>query len=648
MELSIRARSTRDTRRCRRATRASTASSSPACTTTGIYCRPSCPAITPKRGNVRFFRTAAAAHDAGLRACKRCQPDAVPGSPDWNLHDDLASRAMRLVQDGVVEREGVDGLARRLGYTPRHVSPRAADRARRRPARPRPREPRPDRAIAARRDGAADLRHRLRRRLRQPAPVQRHRRCRVPGDAVRAAGDRPPRRHEGTARSRRSGSGCRGRRRADPAAPGPRALRFAPGCSGSSPITPSRDSSSGDDVALPARAGAARRACRGRRSPPTPSARACSSTARLARPRRCPGARRPRAPHVRPRRRLGRDRHRALRGSGARAARRGRPRHPDRRQRRRRGGAVPHPHRPADLRRGGADRARPAGRRSRRAGRDSRPPRRSPSAAPRCCAVPRPASPRILRAADAVASGELRLDVETPAAELRERLLALPGIGPWTADYLAMRVLGNPDVLITTDLVDPAVRRCARPPGRRAGSRARAARAGRHGAATRRSTCGGRGRWRARQRARHAPRLTAVPSISVVIPVRNDAAMLDHRLESLAAQTRQPDEIVVVDNGSSDASAMIAERAGARVVAEPRRGIPYATCDRLRQRAQRDHRPHRRRHHLPSRTGSRTSSAASTAIPVSTCSPAARRSTAATSSPTGSGAPGTSAACTGR
>ncbi len=90
--------------------------------TTGIYCRPSCPAITPKPGNVRFFRTAAAAHDAGLRACKRCQPDAVPGSPDWNLRDDLASRAMRLVQDGVVEREGVEGLARRLGYTQRHVS----------------------------------------------------------------------------------------------------------------------------------------------------------------------------------------------------------------------------------------------------------------------------------------------------------------------------------------------------------------------------------------------------------------------------------------------------------------------------------------------------------------------------------------------
>jgi Adenosine deaminase len=90
--------------------------------TTGIYCRPSCPAITPKRSSVSFYRTAAAAHEAGLRACKRCQPDAVPGSPEWNLRDDLASRAMRLVHDGVVEREGVTGLAARLGYTPRHVS----------------------------------------------------------------------------------------------------------------------------------------------------------------------------------------------------------------------------------------------------------------------------------------------------------------------------------------------------------------------------------------------------------------------------------------------------------------------------------------------------------------------------------------------
>jgi len=91
-------------------------------TTTGIYCRPSCPAVTPKPQNVVFFRTAAAAHDAGLRACRRCLPDAVPGSPEWNLHDDLASRAMRLIADGTLEREDVPGLSRRLGYTPRHLT----------------------------------------------------------------------------------------------------------------------------------------------------------------------------------------------------------------------------------------------------------------------------------------------------------------------------------------------------------------------------------------------------------------------------------------------------------------------------------------------------------------------------------------------
>ncbi|GGI47890.1 AraC family transcriptional regulator of adaptative response / DNA-3-methyladenine glycosylase II [Agromyces flavus] len=89
---------------------------------TGIYCRPSCPAAPPKPSNVTFYRTAAAAHEAGLRACKRCLPDAVPGSPEWDLGDDLAARAMRLIADGVVERDGVPGLAARLGYTPRHLT----------------------------------------------------------------------------------------------------------------------------------------------------------------------------------------------------------------------------------------------------------------------------------------------------------------------------------------------------------------------------------------------------------------------------------------------------------------------------------------------------------------------------------------------
>jgi AraC family transcriptional regulator of adaptative response / DNA-3-methyladenine glycosylase II len=89
--------------------------------TTGIYCRPSCPARTPARRNVTFHRSAAAAQAAGFRACKRCLPDATPGSPEWDVSADVAGRAMRLVNDGVVEREGVDGLARRLGYTSRHL-----------------------------------------------------------------------------------------------------------------------------------------------------------------------------------------------------------------------------------------------------------------------------------------------------------------------------------------------------------------------------------------------------------------------------------------------------------------------------------------------------------------------------------------------
>lgn len=92
-----------------------------AVSSTGIYCRPSCPARTPKPENVTFYLTSAAAHEAGYRACKRCLPEAVPGTPTWDLGHDLSARAMRLVADGVVDREGVDGLAARLGYTPRHV-----------------------------------------------------------------------------------------------------------------------------------------------------------------------------------------------------------------------------------------------------------------------------------------------------------------------------------------------------------------------------------------------------------------------------------------------------------------------------------------------------------------------------------------------
>lgn len=92
-----------------------------AVSSTGIYCRPSCPARTPRPENVTFYSTSAAAHEAGFRACKRCLPEAAPGTPEWDLRRDLAGRAMRLIADGTVDRDGIDGLASRLGYSPRHV-----------------------------------------------------------------------------------------------------------------------------------------------------------------------------------------------------------------------------------------------------------------------------------------------------------------------------------------------------------------------------------------------------------------------------------------------------------------------------------------------------------------------------------------------
>jgi AraC family transcriptional regulator, regulatory protein of adaptative response / DNA-3-methyladenine glycosylase II len=88
---------------------------------TGIYCRPSCPARTPLQRNVEFHTTAAAAQAAGFRACRRCRPDAVPGSPEWDVRADVVARAMRLIADGEVERGGVGGLAARLGYSERQL-----------------------------------------------------------------------------------------------------------------------------------------------------------------------------------------------------------------------------------------------------------------------------------------------------------------------------------------------------------------------------------------------------------------------------------------------------------------------------------------------------------------------------------------------
>jgi AraC family transcriptional regulator, regulatory protein of adaptative response / DNA-3-methyladenine glycosylase II len=92
-----------------------------AVTSTGIYCRPSCPATTPKREHIRFYPSAAACQQRGFRACKRCRPGASPGSPEWNTRGDVVARAMRLIADGVIDRGGVPALAARLGYSPRQL-----------------------------------------------------------------------------------------------------------------------------------------------------------------------------------------------------------------------------------------------------------------------------------------------------------------------------------------------------------------------------------------------------------------------------------------------------------------------------------------------------------------------------------------------
>ncbi|AJE80851.1 transcriptional regulator [Streptomyces albus] len=114
-----------DTERCLRAVRSKDARFDgwffTAVLTTGIYCRPSCPVVPPKPENMRFHPSAAACQQAGFRACKRCRPDTSPGSPEWNQRADLVARAMRLIADGVVDREGVPGLADRLGYSARQV-----------------------------------------------------------------------------------------------------------------------------------------------------------------------------------------------------------------------------------------------------------------------------------------------------------------------------------------------------------------------------------------------------------------------------------------------------------------------------------------------------------------------------------------------
>ncbi|HWM33271.1 MAG TPA: AlkA N-terminal domain-containing protein [Pseudolysinimonas sp.] len=408
--------------------------------TTGIYCRPSCPALTPKPGNVRFFRTAAAAHDAGLRACKRCQPDAVPGSPDWNLHDDLASRAMRLVQDGVVEREGVAGLARRLGYTPRHVSrvlqselgagPLALARAHRaqtaRSLLAATELPISDIAFAAGFGSLRQFNETIAAVYRATpselrALTRRGQRAPVAGDSAEITLRLPARApfdpaglfrffaDHAIAGLEEGSEQHFARTLALPA--GPAAVRVVPDDDRAGVIVTARLTALSDVPALVARIrrmfdldadsvaidGALSRdpvlaplvgAVPGIRLAGTADGEEALFRTLIGQQISVAAARTVLG-------RLVTDLGGGTFPSAARIAEHG-----------------------AAVLRGPASRVR-----------------------------------SILAVADAVAAGDVRLDVETPAAELREALLALPGVGPWTAGYLAMRVLGNPDILLTSDLV---------------------------------------------------------------------------------------------------------------------------------------------------------------------------------------------------
>src|SRR2546426_4170293 len=89
--------------------------------TTGIYCRSICPARTPLRQNVRFFACAAAAEEAGFRPCLRCRPESAPGTPAWLGTSATVERALRLIEAGALDGDGVESLAARLGVGPRHL-----------------------------------------------------------------------------------------------------------------------------------------------------------------------------------------------------------------------------------------------------------------------------------------------------------------------------------------------------------------------------------------------------------------------------------------------------------------------------------------------------------------------------------------------
>ncbi|MFV0411126.1 MAG: bifunctional transcriptional activator/DNA repair enzyme AdaA, partial [Paracoccus sp. (in: a-proteobacteria)] len=88
---------------------------------TGIYCRPVCPANPPKPENVEYFPSAAAAGESGYRPCLRCRPECAPGTPAWHGSSTTVRRGLRLIANGALDDGGVEDLAERLGVTSRHL-----------------------------------------------------------------------------------------------------------------------------------------------------------------------------------------------------------------------------------------------------------------------------------------------------------------------------------------------------------------------------------------------------------------------------------------------------------------------------------------------------------------------------------------------
>lgn len=524
--------------------------------TTGIYCRPSCPAVTPKRDNVEFLPTAGAAQQRGYRACRRCLPDAVPGSPEWNVRADLAARAMRLIGDGLVERAGVPGLATALGYSPRQLNrvltaelgagPLALARAHRAHTARLLIETTPlgmaDVAFAAGFASVRQFNDTVRAVYGVPPSRLRAEAARRPGATPGPAGTlvlrlplRPPFDAAGlleffAARALdRVETVANGEYRRTLRLPhGPATARLVPGADhvlATLRLADPRDLGpavarlrrlldlDADPLAVdellgadPALAGCVR-AAPGTRLPGTVDGvetalravlgqQVSVAAARTAASRLVAALGEPLPPDLReqpdprehadpreqcdpceqpdPRHRPGPREHADPR-EHARP-----PEHADSRRRSDR-------RRPSDPRR--RTEAAPPGARPHRAAPDraARPGATLPGAAPPAAGVPRAGAATgpdmlfpsaavlaergaevltgparriatVVGLATALAEGTLVLDPGRDPAQLRAELMALPGIGPWTAGYLAMRVLGDPDELLATDL---AVRRGA-------------------------------------------------------------------------------------------------------------------------------------------------------------------------------------------